>query len=143
MTRKPFFKGQSCFKFNNLGLALVMALKFYTGVGKRVKTRSQKVLGVNSNIYRSCRGKLVGRERGLFGLPVTNRVKTWPYRNQTKIDFAYKLLQQVFCKKFRTILCTIITWETKNTVFVKVYNIFLVLDFPQMFNSNWTFHSLW
>ena len=53
-------EGCSWFKFNNLGLALDMALKFYTNVAKRVRTKSQKVLGAYSNICRSYRGKLVG-----------------------------------------------------------------------------------
>ena len=41
-------------KFNNLALTLSMALKFYT---KSVKTISQSVLGVNSYICRSYKGK--------------------------------------------------------------------------------------
>ena len=40
MTRKTtFYEGWSWFKFNNLGLALGMALRFYTS-GKWVKTKS-------------------------------------------------------------------------------------------------------
>ena len=42
-----FFEGCYWFKLNNLGLALYMALKFYTSVAKRkVKTKSQKFLGL-------------------------------------------------------------------------------------------------
>ena len=43
LTKKPtFFKGWSFFKFNNLGLALVMALKFYTSVAKGLKLKARK-----------------------------------------------------------------------------------------------------
>ena len=73
MTRKTvFFEGLSWFKFHNLGLALGANLKFYTSV-KRVKTKSQKVLGANSYVCRSCWGKT---GRGAFlPPPIRNRVK--------------------------------------------------------------------
>ena len=47
------FEGKSWFKFNNLVLALGIALK----VGKSVKTKSQKVFGSSSYVCRSYRGK--------------------------------------------------------------------------------------
>ena len=37
-----------CLKFNNLGLALRMALKFYTSVTKELKIKTKKVLVVIS-----------------------------------------------------------------------------------------------
>ena len=50
-----FFEGWSCFKFNNLGMALgTIGQKCV----ERVKTKSQKILGANSNCCRSYRGKL-------------------------------------------------------------------------------------
>ena len=49
------------------------------------------------------------------------------YRNQTKIDFTHKSLQNVFCKKFRIILCIIVALE--KILFVKAFTIFLVSDF--------------
>ena len=59
MTRKPFFfEVWSCFKFNNLGLGLAMILH---KCGKRVKTKTQKVLQANSSACRSYRGRLVGK----------------------------------------------------------------------------------
>ena len=43
MTRKfAFFEGWSCFKFNNLGLALGANLKFCTSVAKGVKLKVRK-----------------------------------------------------------------------------------------------------
>ena len=62
LTRETAFLGGggwgwwSWFKFNNLGLALGTNLKFYTS-GKRVKNKSQKVLGANSYVCRSYTGK--------------------------------------------------------------------------------------
>ena len=44
--KTKFFKGCSWFKFNNLGLALVMALTFYTGVGKGLKLKVRKFGGL-------------------------------------------------------------------------------------------------
>ena len=59
MTRKTnFFEGCSWFKFNNLGLALGMALKFYNSVAKGL---SQKVLEASSYVSRSYMVK-TGRE---------------------------------------------------------------------------------
>ena len=49
---RAFFEEFSWFKFNNLGLAVGMALKFGTSVTKRVKTKSQKVFGANSKTGR-------------------------------------------------------------------------------------------
>ena len=43
-----FFEGWSWFKFNNMRLVLAMALKFYSCVEKRVKTKRQKNLRANS-----------------------------------------------------------------------------------------------
>ena len=58
LTKKAaFFEGWSRFKFNNLGLA----------IGTNLKTKSQKVLGANSYVCRSYRGKA---GRGLSCTPV-------------------------------------------------------------------------
>ena len=61
MIRKtPFFQEWFWFQLNDFELVLDMALKFFTSVAKlevkRVKTRSQTVLGTNSYVYRSYRG---------------------------------------------------------------------------------------
>ena len=47
VTITSFFWGVPSIKFNNLGLALVMALKFYNSVAKGLKLKV-KVLGANS-----------------------------------------------------------------------------------------------
>ena len=57
------FEGCSWFKFNNIGQAQDTTLKFYT---KIVKNKNQKVLGANSNVCRSYRGKTC---RGVFLSP--------------------------------------------------------------------------
>ena len=41
-----FFWGDSWFKFNNLGLALGIALKFYTSVAKELKLKVRTFLGL-------------------------------------------------------------------------------------------------
>ena len=43
--KKHFFEGRSWFKLNILGLALSMALKFYTSVTKELKLKVRKVWG--------------------------------------------------------------------------------------------------
>ena len=75
--RTNIFEGCCWFKFNSLGLALGMALQFYTSVGKGFKSKSQKVFGANSDVCRRYRGKT---GRGIFcppPLPILNRVKTY------------------------------------------------------------------
>ena len=56
------------FKFNNLELALGIALKFYTSVGKWLKLKVRKCLGINSYICRSYKGETsrVGDGVGAF-----------------------------------------------------------------------------
>ena len=44
-------------KFNNLGLTLAMALKFYTSVAEELKLKFKKVWGTDSYVCRSYRGK--------------------------------------------------------------------------------------
>ena len=61
LTRKTVFLrgGVGSSPFNNLGLALGTNLQ----LGKRIKTESQQVLGANSYVCRSYRGK-TGRGGG-------------------------------------------------------------------------------
>ena len=44
--KKQIFEGCSRFKFNNLGLALGMALKFYTSEAKGLKLKIRKFWGI-------------------------------------------------------------------------------------------------
>ena len=61
MTRKTyFFEGCSWFKFNNLKLALGMALKFNTSVAKELKVKVRKFLGLIFTLVEVAWGKLVG-----------------------------------------------------------------------------------
>ena len=55
-----FFEGRSCFKFNNLRLTSFVILHQR---GKKVKTKSQKVLAANFYVCSSYRGITEG---GLF-----------------------------------------------------------------------------
>ena len=62
MIRKTaFFEGWSCFKFNNLGLALGKNLKFYTSVAKGSKLKVRKFLGLIPMFVAVTGEKLVGR----------------------------------------------------------------------------------
>ena len=61
-----FFEGCSWFKFNNLGLALAMALKFYTSVAKGLKLKVRKFWGLISTFVEVCRWKT---GRGAFYPP--------------------------------------------------------------------------
>ena len=71
MTRKTyFFEGWPWFKFNNLRLALGMALKFYTSVAKELKLKVKKFWGLIRTFVEVTWKKLVG------GFPpILNRVK--------------------------------------------------------------------
>ena len=58
-----FFVGRSWIKFNNLGLALCMALKFYTSEAKGLKLKVRMFWGLIPTIVEVTGEKLVG---GLF-----------------------------------------------------------------------------
>ena len=61
-----FFEGWSWFKFNSLGLALGMGLKFYTRVVKGLKLKVRKFWWLIPTFVEVTGEKLVGEE-GLFG----------------------------------------------------------------------------
>ena len=61
MTRKTaFFEDWSWFKFNNFGLALGIALKFYTSVAKELKLKVRKFYGLITRFVEVTGEKLVG-----------------------------------------------------------------------------------
>ena len=64
--KKQFFEWCSWFKFNNLGLELGMALKFYTRVAKWLKLKVKNFLGLIPSFIEVREEKLVG---GLFCPP--------------------------------------------------------------------------
>ena len=62
MTKKnDFFNEWSQFKFNNLGLALGMVLKFYSNVVIELKLKARKFLGLTPTSGVVTGEKLVGR----------------------------------------------------------------------------------
>ena len=69
-------EGCSWFKLNNLRLALGMALKFYTYLGKELKLKVRKFWRLMATFVEVTGKTLVGRGRGVF-LPTTilNSVK--------------------------------------------------------------------
>ena len=58
--KTTFFEEWSWFKFNNLGLALGMALKSYTNVAKGLKLKVRKFLGLLPTFVEVTGEKLVG-----------------------------------------------------------------------------------
>ena len=62
LTRKnTFIEGGSRFKFNNLGLALGMNLKFYSSVEKGLKQKGKTFLVPSPTFLQVTGEKLVGR----------------------------------------------------------------------------------
>ena len=75
MTRRTaFIEGWSWFKFNNLGLALVTNLKFYTSVAKRLKLKVRKFGKLNSTFVEVTGEKLVGEASQPLPPPILNRI---------------------------------------------------------------------
>ena len=74
--KNNFFEGPSWLKFNNLRLALGVALKFYTSVTKGLKLKIRKFWGANFYVCRSYRGKTGSRlSPPSPPVPILNRVK--------------------------------------------------------------------
>ena len=65
INKRRFFKGRSCFKHNDLGLVLGIALKFYS-MAKGLKINVPEVLGLIPTFGEVIKGKMVGRD---FFLP--------------------------------------------------------------------------
>ena len=63
--------GWSRFKFNNLRLALAMALKFYTSLEKGLKVKVRMFWGLSPTFVEVTGEKLVG---GIFAPPILTRV---------------------------------------------------------------------
>ena len=92
LTRKTiFFESYSGFKFNNLGLPLVMALTIYTCVAKGLKLKVRKFGRLNPTFVKVIWEKLVGRLPWL--LPILNKVKqTWSFQVQVCLSISYHLV---------------------------------------------------
>ena len=74
MTRKnDSFEGYPWFKFNNLGLALAMTLKFCSSVVKELKVKFKRFWGIFPTILEVTRKKLV--EGSILLPPILNRVE--------------------------------------------------------------------
>ena len=68
--KNDFFEEWPWFEFHNLRLAQGMALTFYTGLARGLKTKSQKVFGASFYVCRNYREKLV-EDVGAFRLPLS------------------------------------------------------------------------
>ena len=77
MTRKStFFEGWSWFKFNNLGLALSMTMKFYTSVAKESQVKIRKFWKLSLTFLEFTGEKLV-RGGGGGGLKAISKVLSY------------------------------------------------------------------
>ena len=77
MIRKTnFFEGCSWFKSNNLGLALGIILKLYTGMAKWLKPKVRN-FWCNSHVCRSYKGKTGRRPFCPPPPPILNMLNTW------------------------------------------------------------------
>ena len=65
LKKKNFFEAWSWFKFNNLGLALGMTLKFYTSVAKGLRLKVRKFWGLLS-VFVEVRGEKIGMGGSFF-----------------------------------------------------------------------------
>ena len=75
LTRESaFFEGWSWFKFNNLGLALGMNLKFHTSVAKGLKLKVKKFYGLVPTFVEVAGEKMVGKVPFCSPPPILNRV---------------------------------------------------------------------
>ena len=84
LTRKTFsFEGRSWYKFNNVRLALGMALRFYTSLAKILKLKIRKFWGLIPTFVEVTGGKWLGGVAFLHSpLPILNRVNILRhYRN--------------------------------------------------------------
>ena len=70
-----FFEGRSWFKFDNLGRAVDMLLKFYTSVSKEVKVKVRKFWERSPTFVEAKRKNLVRRRGFLPPLHILNRIK--------------------------------------------------------------------
>ena len=73
--KTTFFAGWSWFKFNNLGLAICIALKFSTSVAKGLKLEVRKFWGLVLTFVEVSGKKLV--EGTFLPLPILNRVNVY------------------------------------------------------------------
>ena len=87
LTRKTtYFEGWSWLKFNNLGLALGMNVKFCTRVAKGLKLRVRKFWGAIPMFVEDTGRKLVGRS--FLPCPNLNRVKVRLSPSKINVLFA-------------------------------------------------------
>ena len=79
LTRKTvFFEGWSWFKFNNLGLALSISLKFYSSVAKELKLKVRKFWELIPTFIEVTGEKLVGGEAFCPPSWIGLKNKLWP-----------------------------------------------------------------
>ena len=112
MTRKTtFFEGLPWFKFNNLGLALGIALKFYTSVAKESKLKVRKFWCLIRTFVEVTGEKLVGS--GIW------RVCPLPL---PRIGLILSLVFTIIFRFLRNLLITLISDEGYMCCSTKIKN---------------------
>ena len=97
MTRKTaFFEGWSWFKFNNLGLALDMNLKFYTSEAKGLKLKVRMFYGLVPTFVEVTGEKVAGDPLLPTLPPILNRVNV---RSSEHLDISHLTGKRAESKK--------------------------------------------
>ena len=85
--KNHFFEGWPWFKFNNLGLALNMALKFYTSVAKKLILKVRKFLALIPTFVTVTGEKLVGGFFTLNGVITSKTAMSWNSQKKKECIF--------------------------------------------------------
>ena len=108
LTRKNyFFKGRSWFKFNNLGLALGINLKFYTSVPKGLKLKVRKFCGLIPTFVEGTGKKLVRGSLCLtFSLSCEEELES-----DKSLSIQHRNLQSTATEIFKTKINVPLSWD--------------------------------
>ena len=93
LTRKTtFFEGWPWFKFNNLGLAIGMTLKFYTSVTKELKLKVTKFYGLTPTFVEITWESLVGEPLPTSWIGLNLVIQKWKSANKHLSSFVMKFI---------------------------------------------------
>ena len=90
--KTTFFEGWPWFKFNDLGLALGMTLKFYTSVTKGLKLKVTKFYGLTPTFVEITWESLVGEPRPTSWIGLNLLIQKWKSANQHLNSFVMKVI---------------------------------------------------
>ena len=93
--KATFFEGWPWFKFNNLGLALGMTLKFYTSVTKELKLKVTKFYGLTPTFVEITWESLVGEPLPTSWIGLNLVIQKWKSANQHLNSFVMKFIMLI------------------------------------------------